>query len=103
LNVVFYLPARLGGKRGLYQISRAPMQALEEAALSPALIVVRAERWFEYARYLLLTPPFKDADLLIAWSISPGQDRRLMDAYPDRTIYLHDPKQVGVFLALQRP
>jgi hypothetical protein len=103
LNAVCYLPARIGGKRGLYQITRMPMQVLDEAGLEPALIAVRAERWFEYARYLLLAPPFRDSELLIAWSISPEQDQRLMEAYPDWPIYLHDPDQVGVFLELQRP
>jgi hypothetical protein len=103
LNGVFYAPTRLDGKRGLYQIRREPMQRLAQAELGHALVIVHADRWFEYARYLPLTAPFRDSDLLVAWSVNAQQDQRLFELYQDRTIYLHDPHEPGVFTEWEGP
>ncbi|HUS83618.1 MAG TPA: hypothetical protein VMX56_00615, partial [Anaerolineales bacterium] len=100
VNVVFYLPLRLGGMRELYNIGREPMELLAGADLDQALVIVHAERWFEYARYLLLTEPFSDSDLLIAWSATPEQDLRLIKTFGERAIYFLDPNHPDILEVL---
>jgi hypothetical protein len=100
VNVVFYLPIRVGGMQQLYNIGREPMELLSRADLNQALVIVHAKRWFEYARYLLLTEPFSDSDLLIAWSATPEQDLRLIRTFGERAIYFLDPMHPDVLEAL---
>jgi 4-amino-4-deoxy-L-arabinose transferase-like glycosyltransferase len=100
-NGVFYVPTRLDGKRGLYGIRREAIQRLVQADLGRALVIVRADRWFEYARYLTLTDPFCVSDLLIAWSVSSKEDQRLIEVYGDRPVYLHQPERPGILILLE--
>lgn len=89
-NVVFYLPRRVGGMQGLYGIDRQSASPFEVSHPDRSLILVRAPRWFQYARYLYQVEPFSDSQLLIAWSRGDEIDGRLMRSYPHRTIYYYD-------------
>lgn len=103
LNLVYYVPARLGGMRGLYQISREPIGRLNQINLGRALVLVDANRWFEYAPYLLLTQPYKDSELLVAWSPSRERDQVLVQTYDDYEIFRYDPQQPEVLQHLRSP
>jgi 4-amino-4-deoxy-L-arabinose transferase-like glycosyltransferase len=93
MNVLFYLPARVGGMRGLYGISKEPIVALQDQALEGALILAHAESWHRYATLCLLTPPYSSRDLLVAWSYNPIRDAMVREAYAERTIYHYYPNE----------
>jgi 4-amino-4-deoxy-L-arabinose transferase-like glycosyltransferase len=93
LNVLFYLPARVGGMRGLYGISKEPIVALQDQDLEGALILVHVDRWHRYATLRLLSPPFTSRDLLVAWSFNPIRDAMVQEAYAGRTIYHYYPNE----------
>ena len=90
INVVFYLPRRVGGMQGLYGIDRQSASPFEVSQPDQSLIIIRAPRWFHYARYLYQVEPFSDSQLLIAWSRGDEIDGRLMRSYPHRAIYYYD-------------
>lgn len=92
MNIVFYFPARVWGMRGLYQITREPMDALVEIAQEDALIIVHTQKWFEYARLLPLVEPFGEGDLIITCSCGLEADDDVVRRYPDRKIYHYYPE-----------
>jgi 4-amino-4-deoxy-L-arabinose transferase-like glycosyltransferase len=93
INALWYLPARLGGMQGLYNITRAPSEELASQELGHALVLVHAERWFQYANLLVLVPPFAESDLLIAWSTNARVEAELVASAGDRSIYIYDAVQ----------
>lgn len=97
-NLVFYLPLRVGGMRGLYGVSRQKMEPLRAAHLDHALVVVHPVRdWWDYGALLTLTPPFADNDLLLICSWGPEEDRRAASFFPDRRVYHYYPDEPGIF------
>ncbi len=92
LNIHFYIPARVWGMRGLYQITRKPMEALTEIVEENALIIVHTQKWFEYARLLPTVEPFGEGDLIITCSCGLEADDDVIRLYPDRKIYHYYPE-----------
>jgi len=90
VDVLGYLPARIGGMRGLYHITRAPSAWIEQQDLGHALILVQADHWYQYAQLLPLVEPFAESDLLVAWSRGPQVDGELIASRPDRAVYTYD-------------
>jgi len=86
-NFVFYIPARIGGMRGLYNISGDSIDFIEKQELAEALVIVHSERWMEYANLLLLTPPFTDNDMLISWSRGGIKDAEMEAFFDDYKIF----------------
>lgn len=95
LNILFYIPDRVWGMQGLYQISREPMDALVEIAQEDAVIIVHTQKWFEYARLLPLVEPFGEGDLIIIRSCGLEADDDIIRLYPDRQIYHYYPDNPG--------
>ena len=89
-NVLWYLPARIGGLHGLYHITRAPSAWIEQQDLGHALLMVQADHWYGYAQLLPLVEPFTESDLLVAWSRGPQVDGELIASLPDRAVYTYD-------------
>jgi len=92
VNIIFYIPIRVWGMRGLYQITREPMDALVEIAQEDSLIIVHTQKWFEYARLLPLVEPFGDGDLIITCSCGLDAGDDLIRQYPDRRIFHYYPE-----------
>ncbi len=90
MDILWYLPARVGGMKGLYQITRAPSVRLVRADLGDALVLVHADRWFQYARLLPLVAPFADSDLHVTWDVNPRIETELIDSAGEREIYDYD-------------
>ncbi len=87
-NLLFYLPIRLGGLRGLYGISAARLQAFEEVAPRRGLVVVHTSgRWTDYGTLLTSTPPFAEGDLILAYDRNPQTNARLRVFFPDLPLY----------------
>lgn len=96
INVMLYLPLRLGGMYGLYNIERAdqePFLTTSAQSLTPALVIVHSERWMEYGALLDLEDPELTTPFIFAWSISPFSDSLLANDFPNRTVYHYYPGQ----------
>ena len=107
-NLRFYLPARVGGLRGLYTIQRSdlePFQDPDVRELAPALIIVHADPWMSYGSLLELNDPYRDSPLLFAWSLSPRKDARLAADYRGiRDVYHYYPdRDPGVLYTAPPP
>ncbi|MCK4975394.1 MAG: hypothetical protein KAS36_00515, partial [Anaerolineales bacterium] len=86
-NIVFYLPGRVGGMRGLYNISGDPIDFIEQKELEEVLVIVHSEHWMEYANLLLLAPPFSDSDLRISWSRGDVKDEKLIEELSEYQVF----------------
>ena len=95
MDALFYIPARVWGMRGLYQIGREPMDILAEIAADDALIAVHTDQWFEYARLLPLVEPFKESDIKIFISRGPDADEKIIRLFPGRQIVHYYPDTPG--------
>src|SRR4030042_1843754 len=96
INLTLYLPIRLEGMVGLYDIERADQEPfLTPAAQSPtpALVIVHTARWMEYGALLDLENLEPTTPFIFAWSSSPVVDATLADDFPDRTVYHYYPEQ----------
>jgi hypothetical protein len=94
LNLVFYLPGRLGMMYGLYGISRArlaPFQTAEAQALAPALVLVDTPRWMPYGALLSLQDPFLTTPFIFAMSIGPQTDAQVAALFPERQAFYYYP------------
>lgn len=100
-NVIFYIPRRVGGMKGLYQIERQSSARFIVEKPDQTLIIIESLRWFLYARHLYQVEPFAESALLIAWSRGVDEDENLMRFYPLRDVYRYDVETNS--LALERP
>lgn len=93
-NLVFYLPTRLAGMHGLYEMERAdlmPFLSPEAQELTPALIVVHPERWMDYGVLLELQSPFLDTPFIFVFSRGAEADARVAEHFPDRNVFHYYP------------
>jgi len=98
LNLGFYVPQRVGGLRGLYGVSREGLRPLEQADLGRALVIVHPARaWTEYGTLLILTPPFAQSELLLAYTRGDLVDQALALAFPDHRLIHYYPDEPGKF------
>lgn len=96
INMIYYLPDRLGGMYGLYDIEKAdqsPFQTVEAQSITPALVIVHSERWMEYGALLDLENPGLTSPFIFAWSIGPSVDSMLANDFPNRAVYHYYPGQ----------
>jgi 4-amino-4-deoxy-L-arabinose transferase-like glycosyltransferase len=91
-NLFGYLPDRLQGMVNLYEIGRyrqQPFLSAEAEAMTPALIIVDAERWMPYGALLDLQDPHLTSPFIFAYHIGPVTDAALAASYPDRNVYYY--------------
>ncbi|MGA9531408.1 MAG: hypothetical protein WBR18_01715 [Anaerolineales bacterium] len=101
VDLLLYIPTRVGGMKGLYGISSAPVRSLRASNLGHALIFVQSERWMGYANLLPLAPPFSDSDLRIAWSIGLQADQQVAEQYPGYTVYYYRPEHPTALIRIR--
>jgi hypothetical protein len=88
VNAAFYLPGRLAELHGLYGITRAPLDTLKQAALSDrVLVLVRGQRWIEYAVFFSLNSPWVDDPVIAAHDLNPALAASVIAVYPDREVW----------------
>ncbi len=89
-NIIFYLPVRIGGMRGLNGVSRSCIERFEASALrlpTPALVFVHRQVSFsEYACLLDLNSPFLDTDIVLAISRDAKIDASVAQAFSGRVV-----------------
>jgi 4-amino-4-deoxy-L-arabinose transferase-like glycosyltransferase len=96
INLMSYLPIRLGGMVGLYNIERAdqePFLTATAQSLTPALVIVHTQRWMEYGALLDLEDPGLTTPFIFAWSAGPLTDSLLANDFPHRSVYHYYPGQ----------
>jgi hypothetical protein len=96
INLMLYMPIRLRGMYGLYNIELAdqkPFLTPAAQSLTPALVIVHTDRWMEYGALLDLEDPKLTTPFIFAWSISPSIDATLANDFPNRTVYHYYPEQ----------
>ncbi len=96
INLLSYLPIRLGGMYALYDIERAdqePFLTPASQSITPALVIVHVPRWMEYGALLDLENPELTTPFIFAWSINSSIDASLANDFPDRTVYHYYPGQ----------
>lgn len=96
INLASYVPDRLGGMVGLYDIEQsdlAPFEAPSAQVYTPALVIVHSARWMEYGALLDLEDPELTTPFIFAWSINPPNDALLVNDFPGRKIYHYYPEQ----------
>jgi 4-amino-4-deoxy-L-arabinose transferase-like glycosyltransferase len=104
LNVLYYVPARVGGMQGLYGISRQrlePFLTPQAQALTPALVIVHAGRWTEYGALLELQNPFLDTPFIFVMYNGERIKTALADAFPGRQLIEYYPKTPTVLYLLK--
>ena len=103
-NVVYYLPMRLAGMRGLNGASRSAQQGLLSAeGLPGTLVLVNPTRsWVDAAVLMLLTPPFDERGFLVAWDRDAEAETRLRHAYTESPIVHFYPDAPGVLYPARR-
>ncbi len=88
-NLALYLPLRLSSLKGLYDVTAAPLRAVEEANLRPALVFVSAEKgWTEYGAQFCQNSPSLDSDIVYALDRGAVENSELMAEYPHRRYFL---------------
>jgi 4-amino-4-deoxy-L-arabinose transferase-like glycosyltransferase len=94
-NILFYLPNRLDGLKGLYGISHSQqLLFLSPSAQQyiPALVVVHVEHdWSEYGGLLDMSNPFLDSPFIFTWNVNDLTDRSLAELFPNRKILFYYP------------
>jgi hypothetical protein len=96
INLTLYLPIRLHGMLGLYDIQRTdqtPFLAADVQSLVPALVVVHTPDWNEYGALIDLEDPELSTPFIFAWSSIPGIQAINRNDYPSRTVYDYYPAQ----------
>ncbi|MCJ7568015.1 MAG: hypothetical protein MUO58_10800 [Anaerolineales bacterium] len=67
-----------------------------------ALIIVHTQKWFEYARLLLLVEPFREGNIKTRSSYGVEADEDVIRMYPGRRIYHYYPETPGWLFLEQR-
>ena len=104
LNVLYYVPARVGGMQGLYGISRQrlePFLTPQAQALTPALVIVHAGHWTEYGALLELQNPFLDTPFIFVIFNGERIKTTLAYAFPGRQLIEYYPKTPTVLYLLK--
>ncbi len=105
-NLAIYLPERLQGMTGLYQIraeAMAPFRAASAQAMTPALIIVHAGRWMYYGALLELEDPYLTTPFIFALSRSPEADQAAIQAFPNRQVFHYYTDEPGKFYKIPKP
>ncbi|MBN1641826.1 MAG: hypothetical protein JXA09_11370 [Anaerolineae bacterium] len=94
VNLGIYMPRQVNAYRGLYGITAQPREALEDADLHNALVIVRDRGgWYDYVVAFAMNDPGLDGDVVYASDCTPHNDE-LIAEYPGRAVYLLDGTQV---------
>ncbi|MEN4011847.1 MAG: glycosyltransferase family 39 protein [Bellilinea sp.] len=107
VNLLNYLPVRLGGMFQLYGASRqqlAPFKTDAARELTPALIFVhRQQNWREYATLLELSSPLLNSPFVFVFSRSEADNQKVINSFPNRSIWHYYPDEPYRFYTAPRP
>lgn len=97
VNLLGYLPRRVGGLHGLFGITHQALASFESVNPGTALVIVRRNpNWHGYGNLLTLTAPFTESDLLLAYERGPEIDPEVIALLPGLPAYSYDPAEPGI-------
>ena len=105
-NLIFYIPMRVGGMKGLYGIERAqilPFLTPQAQELTPALIIVHPKEWTQYGALLDLETPFLNTPFIFAFTRYPKVDAELAKDFPNRKVFYYYTDDPFTFYTAPRP
>lgn len=106
-NLIWYLPMRVNGLRGLYGTSRAqlaPFYTSEVEKLTPALVFVHPHLgWRSYGTLLELSSPLNDSPFVFTYSRDAERNQLVADWLPGRTLLHYYPETPYVLFTAPRP
>ena len=77
-----------------YRSARRSINTIAQADVHQALIFVKALKWQDYAALGWLNAPSPgNGDVMYAYDFGPAGNERLIEEYPDRTVYYFDHMQ----------
>jgi 4-amino-4-deoxy-L-arabinose transferase-like glycosyltransferase len=92
-NGLVFLPPRLGAFRGKSGITAAPLQVVQNAGLTNAIVFVDGVGlWFDFAVFFAANSPTLDTDVVYAIYHNDALARQVRALYPDRACYLQGAK-----------
>jgi hypothetical protein len=96
-SILFYDPARIGGLKGLYGVSRSAIDTFlvkNITAVTPVLVIVhRQSSWIDYGNLLELETPYLDSPFIFILDHGASVNQEAIDAYPERTVIDYYPGQ----------
>jgi hypothetical protein len=101
VSVFYYDPARIGGLKGLYGVSRSqilPFLTPQAATSTPALVVVYPQSsWIEYGALLDLETPMLNTPFIFIINNNPVLNQQAIAAFPGRKVIDYYPDQPYTF------
>jgi hypothetical protein len=106
-NLLFYLPARIGGMNKLYGASREQLTpfitAQAQGGITPALVIVHPQQhWMEYGGLLELSDPQLTSPWIFTYSRGSQVDDTLGAFFPGRAVYHYYPDQPDYLYTVPR-
>jgi len=93
-NIVYVIEPHFITGFAQYRSARRALNTVAQADVHHALIFVQAQRWQDYADLGWLNAPhLSDGDVIFAYDFGPAGDARLIEEFPDRTVYYFDRTQ----------
>ncbi len=90
LNLTLYLPGRLPDWRGLYGITREPLDQLARlAAGKPTLVLVRGGLWSDYGAFFSLNSPWYNDPIIAAHDLNLRLSYAVIAMYPGREVWFY--------------
>lgn len=87
-NLIWNLPPLLTAQKGKYGLTPAPLQVVERAGLpAPALILVKMEKWQDFAVPFVANSPTLDGPVVYAIDWGPVLTQRLREQFKDRVCW----------------
>jgi len=96
-NLLVYLPSQMPIYNDYNYISGKHLERVRAAGLTNALVFVEDDpdwQWWRYGALFIGNTPWLDGEVIYARDLGPDENRRLMEAYPERRAYVFDGWQV---------
>lgn len=90
LNLVFYMPGQIRKQFLLYDITRAPLDQIQELSRGkPVLVMVRGNYWYQYAALFSENTPWFDGPIVALHDSNPESTVKVIALYPDREVWFY--------------
>jgi hypothetical protein len=105
-SLIFYIPMRIGGMTGLYDVNYSrirPFLTAQAQGLTPALVVIHPDQnWIEYGNLLDITSPFNDSPFIFIYNRGKLFNAWAISSLPDRKVWYYYMDTPGVFYTAPR-
>ncbi len=106
LNLLYYIPLRIGAMRGLYDVHQSrlsPFHSPDAAKLTPALVIVIPKKnWIEYGNLLEISSPYLDSPFIFTFNRGRIFNQWVIDNFPERKLWYYYTDEPGVFYTQPR-